>query len=68
VTVIITVVPTADHAAVDPTASRVIVFVETVARLAGRWVWKRLKCDPLFDFMAQNVGIANLEDLPVFDC
>jgi len=39
VTVINTVVPTADYPAVDPTASPVIAFVETVARLAGRWVW-----------------------------
>ena len=37
VTVINTVVPSADYA-VDPTASPVIAFVETVARLAGRWV------------------------------
>ena len=37
VTVINTVVPSAD-CAVDPTASPVIAFVETVARLAGRWV------------------------------
>jgi hypothetical protein len=29
---------------------------------------KRLKCDPLFDLMAQNVGIANLENLHVFNC
>jgi hypothetical protein len=67
VTVINTVVPTADHAAVDPTASRVIVFVETVARLRGAGS-EALGMDPLFDFMAQNVGIASLENLRVFNC